>query len=186
MKKLSTKVGSFTDKHWIQLLKDYRIEHQSQEHLLNQLIIGKKSYWCKYEWKKWVDGLKSIEDGLLCAVSADWNVMNEVLYRGNWDDITNHMNLMSVQEGEQEMLRAMKTSVEGMNLVMKLIESEDTRKMMLREYLDDDSLAARAISVVEIVLRMTAIRYDWEHKDTLFYLSHGLDEEGGEILESDE
>ena len=105
--------------------------------------------------------------------------MNEVLYRKNWDEIMSQMN-------ELEMLKAMKMSVEGMNLVMKLIESEDTRKMMLREYLEDDTLVARAISVVEIVLRMTAIRYDWEHKDTLFYLSHGLDEEGGEISESDE
>ena len=142
---------------------------------MNELLIGKKSYWCKYEWRKWVDGLNGIEDGLLCAVSADWDVMNEVLYRKNWDEIMSQMK-------EQEMLKAMKMSVEGMNLVMKLIESEDARKTMLREELEDDSLVARAISVVEIVLRMTAIRYDWEHKDTLFYLSHGLNEEGGEYI----
>ena len=62
MKKLSTKVGSFTNQHWIRLLKTYRVDHQCEETLLNELLIGKKSYWCKYEWRKWVDGLNGIED----------------------------------------------------------------------------------------------------------------------------
>ena len=105
--------------------------------------------------------------------------MNEVLYRKNWDEIMSQMN-------ELEMLKAMKMSVEGMNLVMKLIESENARKTMLREELEKNSLVARAISVVEIVLRMTAIRYDLEHKDALFYLSHGLNEEGGEENDSND
>jgi len=186
MKKLSTKVGSFSDKHWIQLLRAYRIDHQSQGRLMDELILGKRSHWCQCEWRKWVDGLRSMEDGLLCAVGADWNVMNEGLYRGNWEEIYNQMDQMSVEERDEELLNVMKASVEGMNLVMKLIESENTRKLMLSEDLDDDSLVSRAISVVEIVLRMTSIRHGWEHKDTLFYLSHGLDEEGRYIDSDDE
>ena len=133
----------------------------------------------KYEWRKWVDGLNGIEDGLLCAVGADWGVMNELLYGKNWDEIMSQMN-------ELEMLKAMKMSVEGMNLVMKLIESENARKTMLREELEKDSLVARAISVVEIVLRMTAIRHGLEQKDAMFYRSHGLNDEGGEKNDSND
>ena len=42
MKKLSTKVGSFTDRYLIKLLKTYRMEHRCGEVLLSELLNGGK------------------------------------------------------------------------------------------------------------------------------------------------
>ena len=61
--------------------------------------------------------MRDVEDGLLCAVCADWGVMNESLYRKNWDEIMSEMTKL-------QMLKAMKASVDGMKLVMDLIEFE--------------------------------------------------------------
>ena len=177
MKKLSTKVGSFTDRYLIKLLKTYRIEHRCGQALLNELCNNGKSYWCKFEWTKWIDGLRDVEDGLLCAVGADWGVMNELLYRKNWDEIMSEMS-------ELQMLKAMKESVDGMKLVMDLIEFEEVRKSTLAEDWKSDSLEARALTVVEIVLRMTAIRHGYEDLDARFYRENGLTDQGVEKDES--
>ena len=111
--------------------------------------------------------MNDIEDGLLCAIGADWGVINELLYRKSCEETMSQMS-------ESQMMRKMKESVDGMKFVMDLIEFEDARKSTLAEDWKSDSLESRALTVVEIVLRMTAIRRGFEDLDAGCYRKSGL------------
>ena len=115
----------------------------------------------------------------MCAGGADWGVMNESLYRKNWDEIMSEMT-------ELQMLKATKESVDRMKLVMDLIEFEEVRKSMLAEDWKANSLEARALTVVEIVLSMTAIRHGFKELAARFYCQNGLTDQGGEKEDSKE
>lgn len=151
MRKLSAEVGSATDKQLIKQFKTDREKHQSGERILNVLETGNHAI-VEHEWTRWIDSLNDIEDGLLCAVSTDWGVMDDMLNRESWSEIRNQFR-------DQDMRKLMKKSIVVMNWVVDLIESEEIRSLVLEEDWNGDGLVSRCIKVVVIIFRVTAIRH---------------------------
>ena len=150
--------GSVTDLFLRKQIQKYREETECGKELMRVIEYGSRID-VEREWVWWVSGLDGIEDGIICLVSLDWEIMNRRLYHSSSREMRHVYD-------NKEVRIYMSRCVRWMNWVLDLIECRVVEGRLSR---GDEVMVETCKKVAWKIIRMVSVRRGFEAGDRGFY-----------------